>query len=88
MGRPEYSGAIVVIDRHYNSLRLYNPKRSNLYAMHDGEQLVLRYLDRVDDHLVVRPANLSFQPKLIKVSESTRPGEYAAGRVAIIQFKT
>jgi len=87
LGRPDYIGAIAVIDRHCISLRLYDPKLPNLYAIQDGNQVALGYIDRVETHLVVRPANILVSPKLIDFT-IVDPGEYIAGRVALIQHKT
>jgi hypothetical protein len=86
LGRPDYDGGIAVIDRHYISLRLYDPKLPNLYAIRDNNQVALGYIDRVETHLVIRPANNLVSPKLIDFTIAD-PGEYIAGRVALIQHK-
>jgi hypothetical protein len=88
MGRPEYAGAIAVIDRHYCSLRLYDPPRPNLYAIRDGNQVALRYIDRVDNYLVYLPANRAIPPKVTEVAQNTNVGDYISGRVVMIQHKT
>jgi DNA-binding phage protein len=87
MGRPEYAGAIAVIDRHYSSLRLYAPPRPNLYAIRDGNQVALRYIERVDNYLVYFPANRAVLPKVTEVAQNTNAGHYIAGRVAMIQHR-
>ena len=88
LGRPEYDGAIAVIDRHYGSLRLYYPNRSNLYAIREDNQVMLRYIDRVEAHLVIRPANIDVPAGLIYIPQTVKAAEYIAGRVALIQHKT
>ena len=50
--------AVVLIDRHYNSLQTYRPNRSNLYAVRNGNRLSLRYVDFV----VESPGAATAQP--------------------------
>jgi len=79
-----HEGAIAVIDRHYNSLVVCHPPRPNLYAVRDGVRLVLRYIDRIENHLIARPMSIEFSANLIEVAANANPGEYIAGRVALI----
>ncbi|MBS1998196.1 MAG: helix-turn-helix transcriptional regulator [Cyanobacteria bacterium SZAS LIN-2] len=88
MGQPANVGAIAVIDRHYSSLRLYDPDRPNLYAIADGNHVALRYIDRIGNHLVIRPANMAFPASLIEINADTSAGQYIAGRVVIIQHRS
>src|SRR3974390_1345812 len=37
-------GAVLLLDRHYNSLRPYHRGMQNLYAVNVGEQCVIRYV--------------------------------------------
>jgi transcriptional regulator with XRE-family HTH domain len=76
--------AIVLIDRHYNSLLPYRPNRPNLYAVRNGARLVLRYVDFVSNRLVLRPHNLVFPVDLIEVEPGESPGDALVGRVALI----
>lgn len=84
MNRRDYEGAIAVIDRHYNSLQAFDPLRPNLYVMRDGAQVMLRYIDRIGTHLVIRAANSEIRANLIEVPTHANPGEYIAGRVVLI----
>jgi len=52
--------ALVLIDRHYNSLIPYSPNRPNLFAVQSGSHLVLRYVDFIAHRLVLRPHNIAF----------------------------
>jgi transcriptional regulator with XRE-family HTH domain len=76
--------AIVLIDRHYNSLIPYRPNRPNLYAVRHGSHLMLRYVDFVANRLVLRPHNIAFPVDLIDVSPGEPPSELIAGRIALI----
>lgn len=75
--------AIVLIDRHYNSLVAYRPNRPNVYAVRHGSHLVLRYVEFLASRLVLRPHNLIFPLDLIEIREGQSPGDLLAGRVAL-----
>lgn len=79
-----HANAIAVIDRHYNSLVAYRPTKSNLFAVRDGAHLTLRYADYVAARLVLRPLNIAFPVDMIEIGPEESPGEYIAGRVAIL----
>ena len=76
--------AIVVIDRHYNSLFPYRPNRNNLYAVRNGKHLALRYLDFLVNRLVLRPHNLAVAVDLLEIPPGEAPGDFIAGRVMLI----
>jgi transcriptional regulator with XRE-family HTH domain len=76
--------AIALLDRHYNSLIPYRPNRPNLLAVRHGSRLLLRYVDYVAHRLVLRPHNLTFPVDLIEVDPNEGPGDFIAGRVALI----
>ena len=54
------AGAIVVLDRHYNSLAPYRAHQRTLYAVRCGAGLVFRYLEFDDGRLILRPLSLAF----------------------------
>jgi hypothetical protein len=76
--------AIVLIDRHYTSLHPYLPKRPNLYAVRNGSQLTLRYVEFLSWRLVLRPLNIAFPVQLIDVDPGESPSELLAGRIVLI----
>jgi hypothetical protein len=76
--------AIVLIDRHYNSLIQYRPNRPNLYAVRHGSHLTLRYVDFLANRLVLRPHNIAFPVDLLEVEPGESPGDLLTGRVALI----
>jgi hypothetical protein len=76
--------AIVLIDRHYNSLLPYRPHRHNLYAVRYGSQLALRYVEFFSSRLVLRPHNNAFPVRLIEVDPEESPNEFLVGRIALI----
>jgi hypothetical protein len=76
--------AIVLIDRHYNLLALYRPNRPNIYAVRHGSHLTLRYVEFLQNRLVLRPHNRAFPVDLIEVSPGEAPGDHLVGRIALI----
>ncbi len=76
--------AIVLIDRHYNSLVPYQPNRPNVYAVRHGAHLRLRYVDFLLNRLVLRPFNIAFPVDLVEVQPGETPSELLAGRVVLI----
>jgi hypothetical protein len=76
--------AIVLIDRHYNSLLPYRPNRPNLYAVRHGAHLTLRYVDYFSGRLVLRPYNIAFPAELIEPDPGETPNSLLAGRIALI----
>ncbi len=76
--------AIVLIDRHYNSLAPYRPNRPNLYAVRSGAHLTLRYVDFIANRLVLRPHSIAFPVDLIEVAHGESPADLIAGRIALI----
>ncbi len=80
--------AIVLLDRHYNALAPYRPNRPNLYAVRHGSHLALRYAEFQASRLILRPHNIAFPIELIALAPEERPGEWLAGRVALILNET
>jgi hypothetical protein len=76
--------AMVVIDRHYNSLTEYRVNRHNIYAVRNGNRLALRYVDFLVNRLVLRPHNLAFAVDLLEIPPGESPGDLIAGRVALV----
>ncbi len=76
--------ALVLIDRHYNSLLSYRPSRPNLYAIRHGAHLTLRYAEFQARRLILRPHNIAFPVELIAIGPEESPGDWLAGRVALI----
>jgi hypothetical protein len=76
--------AIVLIDRHYNSLVPYRPSRSNLYAVRKESHLAVRYVDFFLNRLVLRPHNIAFPVDLIEIDPGESPGDLLVGRIALI----
>lgn len=76
--------AIVLIDRHYNSLMPYRPNRPNLYAVRFGSRLLVRYVDYLSNRLVLRPHNRVASIDLLEVEPGEPPSDLLVGRIALI----
>jgi hypothetical protein len=75
--------AIVVLDRHYNSLAPYRPPRPNLYAVGVGDSLSFRYVSFDEDRLILRPHALDHPVELLNLGVSDSPSDSIVGRVCI-----
>lgn len=76
--------AIVLLDRHYNSLHDYRPSRPSVYAVRHGAHLRLRYADFQLNRLILRPLNIAFPVELLEIAPGESPSDLLAGRVALI----
>ena len=76
--------ALVVLDRHYNSLFDHRPGRKNLYAVRHGNHLALRHADFLANRLVLRPYNLAFPVDLLEIPPGETPGDLIVGRIVLI----
>ena len=76
--------ALVLLDRHDQSLVQYRPSRPNLYAVRNGNRLVLRYVDFVLNRLVLRPHNLAFPVDLLEIPPGETTGDLITGRVVLV----
>ena len=76
--------AIVLLDRHYNSLLQYRPNRPNVYAVRKEGRLRVRHADFLLNRLVLRPHNRAFPIELIEPGHRESPGDLIIGRVVLI----
>lgn len=79
-----YANAIAIVDRHYNTLNSYRPPRPNLYAVRYGGRVLLRYAEYGEMRLAFRALDIFTPLELVEVEPERSPGEFIAGRVALI----
>lgn len=77
-------GAIVVLDRHYQSLAPYRAQQPTLYAVRCGAALLLRYVDFDEGRLILRPYSRSVPVQLIPLAGQESPGDLIVGRVCLV----
>jgi transcriptional regulator with XRE-family HTH domain len=75
--------AIVVLDRHYNSLAPYVSPRPSLYAVNIASDLSFRYVSFEADHLILRPHALEHLVELLSLGAAESPSSYIVGRVCL-----
>jgi hypothetical protein len=80
-------GAILLLDRHYNSLRPYHRGMQNLYAVHVGEQCVIRYIAVGSGRVILRPHNEQWPVELVEIGMGRGFPSYLVGRVSHIAME-
>jgi hypothetical protein len=78
------SGAIAVLDRHYNSLAPYRAHQPTLYAVRCGAALLIRFVDYDEGRLILRPYSRDFPVQLLPLATHQTPADYIVGRVCLI----
>ncbi len=76
--------AILVIDRHYNSLIPYRPPMPSIYALQQGNAMLFRYATAHGNTMVLRPHKLEHAIELIELKPEESPGKFIVGRVCVI----
>ncbi|HLJ76992.1 MAG TPA: helix-turn-helix domain-containing protein [Acidobacteriaceae bacterium] len=76
-------GAIVIIDRHYNSLAVCRPPHPNIYGIRLGAQLVFRHVSFESSRLVLRPRAFDYPVELIELPQHASPSDLIVGRVCL-----
>jgi hypothetical protein len=76
--------AILLIDRHYNSLIEYSKERKSVYAVRDGNLLRFRYIEFDGGRLVLRPHNLAYPVELLQPLAGKTYRELLIGRVFLL----
>jgi hypothetical protein len=82
------TGAILLLDRHYNSLTPYRKGESNMYAVRKAGTCTIRYVDTDDDHVILRPHNLAYPSEVITLEDGQKPSDYIVGRVCYVGIET
>jgi hypothetical protein len=74
-------GAVVLVDRHYNSLEPYRRLQHNLYAVRMGAGCSIRYATVVEDCMILRPHHSDFPIELLRITQGRSYSDYIVGRV-------
>ena len=77
------TGAVVVLDRHYNSLADRKPPHPNLYGVRTGAQMVFRHAAFESGRLVLRPRALESPVDVIELAPHESPADLLVGRVCL-----
>jgi hypothetical protein len=75
--------AILIIDRHYNSLAPYQPGQHNLYAIRADNTLHLRFASFESDRLILRPYRFEYPIELLELPGDEMPSDRLMGRACL-----
>jgi hypothetical protein len=83
-------GAMLLIDRHYNSLKPYRKSEPNLYAVLKNGACTIKYVEATETQLVLRPHNQSHPIEIVPVDVESgkKPTDYIVGRVCQASLET
>lgn len=81
------SGATLLLDRHYNSLKPYRKSEWNLYAVLKNDTCIVRYVESSQNEIILRPHNQSQPIEVITVAQGKSPADYIAGRICHISLE-
>jgi hypothetical protein len=81
-------GATVLLDRHYNALSPYRKGEFNLYAVLKNDTAAIRYVEVVENHIILRPHSEASPIEVIPVEEGKHASDYIVGRVCYVGLET
>ncbi|MDR3765016.1 MAG: helix-turn-helix transcriptional regulator [Acidobacteriota bacterium] len=81
------AGAMMLVDRHYNSLQPYRKREPNLYVVKDGSRCLVRYVELHGNQLTLRPENQRCALDFIAIARGRTFADYVVGRVAHVAFE-
>lgn len=76
-------GAILILDRHYNSMAPHDPSRPNIFAVNFRNSLAFRYVSYDADRVVLRPHSLDYPVELVRLGADEAPSTCIVGRVCL-----
>ena len=81
-------GAMLLIDRHYCSVKPYRQQDRNMYLVRKAGQCLVRYLEMQDAQLWLRPENQEFPLDYISLQGGKKITDCVVGRVAHVSIET
>ena len=79
-------GAVLLLDRNYNSLEQSHRGTPNIYAVRVGEQCAIRYAAVSSGRVILRPHNPEWPVELVEIGTGRSFAEYIIGRVCHLAF--
>ena len=74
-------GALLLIDRHYTSLKPYRKGESNMYVVLKNDTCAIRYVELAEDRLVLRPHNHDCPIEIVTIAHGKTASDYLIGRL-------
>lgn len=81
-------GSVLLIDRHYNSLRPYRRGDSNMYAVQKGSSVLVRYVEMTGKQLTLRPEMNTAPLDFVPIESGRSYADYILGRVCHVAIET
>ena len=81
-------GAMVLVDRHYNSLKPYRRSESNMYAVFRNGGCTLKYVEVSGKNLVLRPHNPAYPIEVMPMPTGKSASDYLIGRICYVGIET
>ena len=81
-------GAIVLVDRHYNSLRPYRREERNMYAFNQNGVCRLKYVELSGKNVMLRPENGAYPVEIFPLKQNKRASHYIIGRICHVAIET
>jgi transcriptional regulator with XRE-family HTH domain len=77
-------GAVVLVDRHYNSLKSYRRNESNMYAVGRRGQCAVTYVEVAGRNLLLRPHNTAYPVEVLPLAAGKSSSDHVIGRVCYV----
>ncbi len=81
-------GAVLLLDRHYNSLKPYRKGEFNMYAVLKDGSCTVKYVEVAGNHLILRPHNQAYPIEVMTMEEGKSTADYLVGRVCYVGIET
>jgi Peptidase S24-like len=81
-------GSMLLLDRHYNSLKPYRKGEFNMYAVLKDGNCVVKYVEVAGNHLILRPHNQEAPIEVIAMEDGMKAPDYLVGRVCHVSLET
>jgi peptidase S24-like protein len=82
------AGAIVLVDRHYNSLKPHRKGEPNIYAVRKDASATVKYVEVSGSNLILRPHNQTFPVDVLAIEEGKTAADYIIGRICYAGIET
>jgi len=82
------NGAIVLIDRQYNSLKPHRRGEMNMYAVRQNGSATVKYVELSGNNLILRPHNQAYPVDIIPIEDGKTATDYIAGRICYVGIET
>jgi len=77
-------GALVMLDRHYTSLKPYHKTGPNMYAVNHEGGARLKYVEVAGDRMVLRPHNPAYPVEVIPLPTMGKANHSIVGRICYV----